>query len=164
MTRHDTLYSTVESPLGDLLLVSDGADLTGLYMQSHKGWPSVGQDWRRDEEHFAAVVAQLKAYFAGERRDFELSLAPRGTPFQLSVWRTMASVPYGQTITYGQLAAGIGLPTAARAVGQASGRNPIPIIVPCHRVIGTAGSLTGYGGGIERKRWLLELEAAVSAG
>lgn len=103
---------------------------------------------------------QLRAYFAGELREFDLPLAPRGTPFQLSVWDAVSAIPYGSTATYAEIAAAIGHPSACRAVGAANGRNPLPLIVPCHRVIGAAGALTGYGGGLERKRSLLDLEAA----
>ena len=103
---------------------------------------------------------QLRAYFAGELREFDLPLAPRGTPFQLSAWAAVSAIPYGRTATYAEIAAAIGRPSACRAVGAANGRNPLPVIVPCHRVIGAAGALTGYGGGLDRKRSLLDLEAA----
>lgn len=103
---------------------------------------------------------QLRAYFAGKLREFDLPVAPRGTPFQLSVWDAVSAIPYGSTATYAEIAAAIGHPSACRAVGAANGRNPLPLIVPCHRVIGAAGALTGYGGGLERKRSLLDLEAA----
>jgi len=103
---------------------------------------------------------QLRAYFAGKLREFDLPLAPRGTPFQLSVWDAVSAIPYGSTATYAEIAAAVGRPSACRAVGAANGRNPLPVIVPCHRVIGAAGALTGYGGGLERKRFLLDLEAA----
>ena len=106
------------------------------------------------------VAGQLRAYFAGELRDFDLPLAPRGTAFQQSVWDALLEIPYGATTTYSELAATIGRPSACRAVGAANGRNPLAVIVPCHRVIGAAGALTGYGGGLERKRMLLALEAA----
>jgi methylated-DNA-[protein]-cysteine S-methyltransferase len=103
---------------------------------------------------------QLSAYFGGELRDFDLPLAPRGTPFQLSVWDAVSAVPYGRTATYSEIAGAVGRPSACRAVGAANGRNPLPVIVPCHRIIGAAGGLTGYGGGLDRKRTLLDLEAA----
>ena len=106
------------------------------------------------------AAGQLSAYFAGERREFDLPLAPRGTPFQREVWAAVAAVPYGETATYAQIAAAVGRPSACRAVGAANGRNPVPVIVPCHRIIGAAGALTGYGGGLDRKRSLLDLEAA----
>jgi O-6-methylguanine DNA methyltransferase len=105
------------------------------------------------------AACQLRAYFAGERRDFELPLAARGTPFQREVWAAVAAIPYGETAAYAQIAAAVGRPSACRAVGAANGRNPLPVIVPCHRVIGAAGALTGYGGGLDRKRSLLDLEA-----
>lgn len=106
----------------------------------------------------AHVVRQINEYFAGKRRTFELELAPRGTPFQLAVWNALLAIPYGDTISYAELARRIGKPAAVRAVGAANGANPIPVIIPCHRVIGSNGSLTGYGGGIERKQWLLAHE------
>ena len=106
------------------------------------------------------AAAQLRAYFAGELREFDLPLAPRGTPFQLSAWAAVSAIPYGSTATYAEIAAALGRPSACRAVGAANGRNPLPVIVPCHRVIGAAGALTGYGGGLDRKRSLLDLEAA----
>jgi methylated-DNA-[protein]-cysteine S-methyltransferase len=106
---------------------------------------------------------QLEAYFAGELRDFDLPLAPEGSEFQLRVWEQLRAIPYGETISYGELARRVGDPAAARAVGLANGRNPLPVIVPCHRVIGADGSLTGFGGGLERKRRLLELEAGVAS-
>lgn len=117
-----------------------------------------------DTATFAAVVVdQLDDYFAGLRTDFDLMVAPRGTPFQLDVWRALTTIPYGETVSYGELAARVGRPTAARAVGAANGQNPISIIVPCHRVIGASGDLTGYGGGLDRKSLLLDLEQDHSA-
>jgi methylated-DNA-[protein]-cysteine S-methyltransferase len=115
----------------------------------------------RDDGAFADAIAQLRAYFAGELRTFELPLAPHGTPFQRRVWDALLAIPYGTTTTYGRLAQQLGDPRAVRAVGLANGRNPIPIIIPCHRVIGANGSLIGYGGGLERKQWLLEREGAL---
>jgi methylated-DNA-[protein]-cysteine S-methyltransferase len=150
-----TLYTTYPSPVGDLLLFGDGAALTGLYL---RGEPS----GRRADEPFAAVCEQLDAYFAGELDRFDVPLAPSGTEFQLRVWEELLRIPFGETISYGELAERIGNPRTVRAVGLANGRNPISIIVPCHRVIGADGSLVGYGGGLERKRWLLEHEAVAS--
>ena len=158
MTASGVFYSTYDSPLGELLLIGDGQALTGLYMQAQKYAREVQQEWKCDARPFQAVVEQLDAYFAGELRDFDLSLAPRGTDFQRAVWRALLDVQFGTTTTYGKLARRIGSPNAPRAVGLANGHNPIGIIVPCHRIIGANGSLTGYGGGIERKRWLLRHE------
>jgi methylated-DNA-[protein]-cysteine S-methyltransferase len=159
MTGSTVLYTTCDSPLGELLLVGDGQSLTGLYMQAQKYAREVQEEWRHDAKVFRGVADQLNAYFAGELRTFDLSLAPRGTDFQCSVWRALLNIEFGTTTTYGELARRIGSPNAPRAVGLANGHNPIGIIVPCHRVIGANGSLTGYGGGIERKRWLLAHEA-----
>jgi len=149
-------FSYLESPIGRLLLTSDGTALTGLYMEpSHKVKSTGG--WTEDVTvaPLAATVRQLTEYFAGTRREFDLPLRLQGTTFQTRVWRELTEIPYGQTWSYGQLAKRIDKPSASRAVGLANGRNPISILVPCHRVIGADGSLTGYGGGIERKRWLL---------
>ena len=154
-----TLYSTISSPIGELLLASDGESVTGLYMQSQKHGATQTRDWKRDETALKRPRVQLQAYFAGELRDFELPLAAEGTPFQQRVWRALCDIPYGETISYGELARRIGQPSAARAVGLANGQNPSAIVVPCHRVIGADGSLTGYGGGLERKRWLLAHES-----
>ena len=159
MTRSAVLYTTCESPLGELLLIGDGESLTGLYMQAQKYAREVQQEWRHDAKPFRGVAEQLDAYFRGELRTFDVPLAPCGTEFQRRVWRALADIEFGTTTTYGELARRIGSPNAPRAVGLANGHNPIGIIVPCHRVIGANGSLTGYGGGIERKRWLLAHEA-----
>lgn len=157
------LYTTTESPIGELLLVGDGRALHGLYMQDGRKPMRVGSSWRRDEDSFADALRQLGEYFAGSRNAFELPLALSGNPFELRVWNALLEIPYGHTASYGQIAASVGEPHAARAVGLANGRNPIAVIVPCHRVIGSDGSLTGYGGGLERKRFLLDLEAGVSS-
>jgi methylated-DNA-[protein]-cysteine S-methyltransferase len=153
-----TIYSLLESPIGELLLTGDGESLTGIWMQSHRSEWKKTTTLRRDDASLATARAQLAAYFAGERTEFDLPLAPEGTSFQRKVWRALCDISYGETISYGELARRIGQPTAARAVGLANGSNPLPIVVPCHRVIGADGSLTGFGGGIERKRWLLEHE------
>ena len=144
-------YAQIDSPIGPLLLTGDDESITGLYM-------SRDPDGRRDDGAFTRAREQLDAYFAGELEIFDLPLAPRGTEFQRRVWDELRQIPYGQTTSYGALAAKIGRPDACRAVGLANGRNPISIIIPCHRVIGASGALTGYGGGIERKRWLLAHE------
>jgi methylated-DNA-[protein]-cysteine S-methyltransferase len=158
-----TEYDIVDSPLGRLLLTGDEHSLSGLFMLdagSHSA--SVQPGWTRREGAFAEAAIQLKAYFAGERTEFDLPLAPRGTPFQLAVWEQLARIPYGTTVSYGAIAAAIGKsPVASRAVGLANGRNPISIILPCHRVIGADGSLTGYGWGLDRKDWLLRHEGAL---
>lgn len=156
-----TLYTTLPSPVGELLLTGDGTTLSGLYLPSPGGSPPAVAGLLRDDGAFRTAAAQLEAYFAGELTDFDLPLAPRGTPFQLRVWQALRDIPYGRTQSYGQLAARVGNPKASRAVGLANGRNPISIVVPCHRVIGAGGELTGYGGGLERKRQLLALEARV---
>jgi len=157
-----TWFTVTPSPIDELLLTTDGRALTGLYMAPH----AIGLDFERDDEHPVLVDAarQLTAWFAGERIDFDLDLAPAGTEFQRRVWDELRRIDYGETISYGELARRVGRPGAARAVGLANGRNPISVIVPCHRVIGADGSLTGYGGGIERKRRLLDLEARLAGG
>jgi methylated-DNA-[protein]-cysteine S-methyltransferase len=157
----ESRFATMPSPVGELTLTTDGTGLTGVYMGDH---PRSAERGRRDEAALADAVEQLGAYFAGARRTFDLPLAPRGTPFQLKVWEGLRAIPYATTISYGELARRIGNPNASRAVGLANGRNPIGIIVPCHRVIGADGSLTGYGGGLANKRILLDLEARIAAG
>jgi len=157
MTR--LLYTTTESPIGELLLLGDGQRLRGLYMQHGRKPARVAPSWERSPGRFATTREQLEQYFAGERESFDLPLELRGGEFELSVWNALLEIPYGQTRSYGQIARRIGHPSAARAVGLANGRNPIALIVPCHRVIGADGRLTGYGGGLERKRRLLELES-----
>jgi methylated-DNA-[protein]-cysteine S-methyltransferase len=153
------LYTTLPSPIGELLLVGDGAALTRLHMLDAPRPVTPSPEWRREATPFAEVARQLSEYFAGRRREFDLPLALRGNEFELRVWAALRDIPYGETASYGQIARAIGAPTAARAVGLANGRNPISVIVPCHRVIGADGSLTGYGGGLPRKRYLLDLEA-----
>ena len=157
------LYTTVPSPIGDLLLLGDEDGLRGLYMPPHR-WGPEGIDpaWRRADEPFAAARVQLGEYFAGERRVFDLKLNPTGTEFRRRVWAALEEIPFGETRTYGQIATRLGDPSASRAVGLANGRNPISIVVPCHRVIGANGSLVGYGGGLDRKRALLDHEATVA--
>ena len=155
------LYTHLESPIGKLLLCGDEERLTGLYTAPRCHAAEVVRDARRAQEPFARVRDQLEQYFAGERLEFDVPLSlDGGSPFSQSVWRSLREIPYGATITYGELARKLGHSTAARAVGLANGRNPIAIIVPCHRVIGAGGDLTGYAGGLERKRFLLEHEAA----
>jgi methylated-DNA-[protein]-cysteine S-methyltransferase len=153
-----SLYTTMESPIGELLLVSDGDTLHGLYMQDGRKPKRIAPDWKAAAEPFADVKTQLEEYFAGARTTFEVTLTVDGAPFEREVWHALEAIPYGETVSYGEIARRVGQPAAARAVGTANGRNPIAVIVPCHRVIGADGSLTGYGGGLERKRLLLELE------
>ena len=158
---NDTRYTTLDSPIGELLLVGDGRALEGLYMQEAPHPVAIDPGWRRDDHAFAEARHQLAEYFAGERTEFDVALADQGTAFQRDVWRALRAIPYGKTVSYGELARSIGRPRAVRAVGLANGRNPIAVIVPCHRVIGADGSLTGYAGGTARKQRLLELEAGV---
>jgi len=149
--------ATLATPIGELLLVSDGEALTAVqFDDGRRGSPTPGG---ADDPVLAEAAAQLRAYFAGERTAFDLPLRAAGTPFEQGVWDELRRIPYGETTSYGELAARVGEPSAARAVGRANGRNPIPIIVPCHRVIGADGSLTGFGGGLECKRALLDLES-----
>ena len=155
-----TFFTSLVSPIGEILLTSDGTALTGLFMESHRGgWEQPAPEWRRSGEPFTVVGEQLAAYFAGELTTFDVPLNAHGTPFQQRVWSALLTIPYGETVSYLEIARRIGDAKAVRAVGTANGRNPISIIVPCHRVIGASGALTGYGGGIERKRALLMLEA-----
>lgn len=151
-------YSVLESPIGRLLLLSDGVALSGVYMESHKRGPLPGPHWQRDDRSLASVADQLRAYFAGELRQFDLPLALRGTKFQLRVWNALRAIPFGHTQSYAEVADRIGAPRSVRAVGAAVGRNPISIIVPCHRVVGSDGGLTGFAGGLARKSWLLAHE------
>jgi len=150
-----TAYDTIDSPIGELLLTAEGGALTRLYMSPF----DVEGAWEHDPAALAEPARQLREYFAGERTEFELALDAAGTDFQRRVWERLVAIPYGETTTYGELALELGDPRKVRAVGMANGRNPISIVVPCHRVIGADGSLTGYGGGLERKQRLLDLEA-----
>ena len=156
------IYCTyVDGPIGRLKLTADERALTALTFEQAAGAPAPGPGdgtLNPIAGPLPAAVRQLAEYFAGARRAFDVPLAPRGTPFQERVWRALMEIPFGATASYGEIARRVGMPGAARAVGLANNRNPIAILVPCHRVIGADGSLTGYGGGIERKRWLLELE------
>ncbi|WP_414636134.1 methylated-DNA--[protein]-cysteine S-methyltransferase [Amycolatopsis sp.] len=157
--RYTTMrYTTVESPLGPLTLVGSDGVLTGLYMERQRHRPGEESFGERDEAPFAEAIRQLEEYFAGTREEFDIPLALHGTPFQRRVWAELREIPFGETISYRELAERIGRPTASRAVGLANGRNPVSIIVPCHRVVGAGGDLTGYGGGVERKRHLLDFE------
>lgn len=156
-------HRVIDSPLGPITLVVDADGLlTGCYLQGQAHLPPPVTLGDREPTVAAEAVRQLAEYFAGERRQFDLLLSPRGTDFQRRVWQALAEIPYGRTATYGELARSLGV-GSARAVGSATGRNPISIIVPCHRLVGAGGALTGYAGGLERKRWLLDLEAAPAA-
>lgn len=155
-------YTTFDSPIGKLLALGDGEAVTGLYMQNGRRPVTVRGSWERDDEPFGELREQLGEYFAGGRREFDLPLAPEGSAFQQRVWSALREIPYGETEAYGALAERIGHPGSARAVGAANGQNPIAIVVPCHRVIGANGTLTGYAGGIERKRLLLDLESPLA--
>jgi len=151
-------FSICESPVGPLLLSGDSHALSGLQFAERA---SVPENWVRDDGRFSEERRQLREYFAGERTTFDLPLAVEGNPFEQRVWAALQTIPYGTTTTYGELAARLGAPDAARAVGAANGSNPIAIVVPCHRVIGARGKLTGYGGGLDRKRALLAHEGAI---
>ena len=148
---------SIASPVGPISLVGDGEWLQGVYMTEHKRAPALS-DAARDDEAFAETVRQLGEWFDGRRTVFDLHLDARGTPFQTEVWAALVSIPFGETMTYGELAAKVGRPGAARAIGHAVARNPIGIIVPCHRVVGANGVLTGFAAGLDRKRWLLDHE------
>lgn len=151
-------YTTIDSPIGALTIAATDNVLCGLYMDQERHRPADHRFGERDDALLPEAVRQLCGYFDGRRQEFDLDLAPVGTDFQRQVWAALGEVPYGTTVSYGWLARRIGRPTASRAVGAAVGRNPIGIVVPCHRVMGSAGGLTGFAGGLERKRFLLALE------
>jgi methylated-DNA-[protein]-cysteine S-methyltransferase len=162
------VLSSHPTPIGRLLLVGErdhagGVRLSGIYMEAHRPPPAVDPSWTEDPGAFASAVRQLDEYFDGSRTTFDLPLAPSGTPFQRRVWDELARIPFGTTVSYGELAARAGHPGAARAVGAAVARNPISIVVPCHRVVGADGTLTGYAGGVARKAYLLAHEATSAA-
>jgi methylated-DNA-[protein]-cysteine S-methyltransferase len=155
-------FRRIDSPVGTLTLAASDAGLHAIEFPGNRHPVRRDRDWREgDHPLLQRAQAQLDEYFAGTRHDFDLPLAPRGTPFQQEVWFALASIPYGETASYAQLAARVDRPAATRAVGAANGRNPLPIVLPCHRVIGADGSLTGFGGGLPTKRFLLELEGAL---
>jgi methylated-DNA-[protein]-cysteine S-methyltransferase len=154
-------FTTTPSPLGSLTLVGTERGLSGVYFENQRHWPKDSTSWtpENDRSRFAPAVEALCQYFAGQTKSFSFALdLSSGTPFQISVWKALRKIPYGKTWTYGQLAEKIGAPTAVRAVAAAVGRNPLSLIIPCHRVIGRDGSLTGYAGGLDRKQWLLAHE------
>jgi len=160
-------YTTLTTPLGTMLAAAEGNALTGLWFEGQRWFPELDDNWRRDDDLplFADVARQLDEYFAGRRRVFDVPLVPRGsraTPFQRAVWNAIAAVPLGTTSTYRSLATSCGNARGLRAAGAATGRNPISLIIPCHRIVGSDGSLTGYAGGLERKRTLLAHEAALA--
>jgi len=157
-----TSWATIDSPLGPLLLAWNERGLSHVLFPADGDPVAANPSWLPQSEPAFGAAAQLAAYFAGDRRDFDLPLAPEGTPFQLRVWEELSQIPYGHTISYGELARRIGRPTASRAVGAANGRNPLPIVIPCHRVVGSHGQLTGYGGGLPIKEFLLNLESRSS--
>jgi methylated-DNA-[protein]-cysteine S-methyltransferase len=152
------MHTVVDSPVGRLTLVAANGTLTGLYVDLQRHRPLEETFGELDPTPFTEVIRQLEEYFAGHRAEFDLPIALTGTPFQRTVWTALREIPYGETVSYGQLAERIGRPGATRAVGLANGRNPICIIVPCHRVVGATGDLTGYSGGLERKQHLLNFE------
>lgn len=154
-------YTLLDSPIQQLTLMSDGEFLTGLRMIERRHAPEMTSAWKHDDAAapFAEARKQLRAYFNGELTEFDLQLSLPGTDFQQRVWQELQRIPFGATLSYGEMARRIGNPNASRAVGAANGRNPISIIIPCHRLIGSTGKLTDYGGGLERKAWLLAHEA-----
>jgi methylated-DNA-[protein]-cysteine S-methyltransferase len=163
VTFPNRTYTVVDSPIGPMTLVAENESLRGINMDDPRHLPPnvrFGHPDPGDSAVLAAARRQLEEYFAGERTDFDLPLAAEGTPFQRRVWDALREIPYGETVSYGELARRIGQPTASRAVGLANGKNPISIVVPCHRVLGSTGKLIGYGGGLDRKQTLLELERA----
>ncbi|HET9058545.1 MAG TPA: methylated-DNA--[protein]-cysteine S-methyltransferase [Acidimicrobiales bacterium] len=157
------MTTTVVSPIGLLTLTWERDALTGLHMQHQAHSPRQLVEPVRDQGPFAEVTGQLEAYFAGSLTKFEVPLRLTGTPFQRAVWAALADIPYGETRSYSQIATAVGKPSARRAVGLANGRNPVALIVPCHRVISADGTIGGYGGGLDRKRYLLDLELRVVA-
>ncbi len=157
-------YQVIPSPVGELLITADDVGITGLYPRSHRrfevdGWPPPSEE----RDRFVEVTQQLQQYFSGERRHFEVKLSLVGTPFQQRVWQQLTQIPYGTTLSYGEMARHIGNPRGSRAVGSANGKNPISILVPCHRAVGGNGQLTGYAGGLDMKRQLLDLEAQIAS-
>lgn len=156
-------YTQLDTPLGQLHIQGDGRFVTGLYLPDHKGWAGPDGSSQCAVAPFTAVREQLAAYFAGERQQFDVPIKLTGTPFQERVWWQLTQIPFGETISYAELARRVGSPAASRAVGAANGRNSISILVPCHRVVGATGRLTGYAGGVEKKQWLLEWERRAMA-
>jgi methylated-DNA-[protein]-cysteine S-methyltransferase len=160
--QHAISYAYRDSPVGRLLVAGDGTHLLRVAFPGRIGRARPEPCWRRDPEPLRETLRQLEEYFAGERLGFSLPLDFEGEPLQVAVWKAMRDIPYGQTLSYGEIARRIGQPQAARAVGAACGANPLPIVIPCHRVVGADGSLTGFGGGLPTKRFLLALEQRVA--
>lgn len=159
-----TCWTTLSTPLDTMLLAASESGLQGAWFVGQRHFDGPAEDWQRSDQHplLCEAAAQLSAWYAGQRRTFDLPLAPIGTPFQQAVWAELARIAHGSTRTYGELAASLGRPTASRAVGAATGRNPLSIIIPCHRLVGRDGTLTGYAGGLDRKRALLAFESGAS--
>lgn len=155
-------FDEIDSPVGKLVIAADDAGVRHIRFERERHPIRRTGDWQRDAARLAFVRVQLEEYFAGTRRTFDLPLAPVGSPFQLRVWEALRDIPYGRTVSYSEVARRMADPESVRAVGAANGRNPLPIVVPCHRVIGADGSLVGFGGGLPRKRWLLAHEGAVA--
>lgn len=155
-------FTSIESPVGPLRITATDGRIDGLFMDAQRHAPAQDPNWLEDGAPFGELISQLNSYFAGEAVDFDVPLALSGTEFQRRVWTELREIPLGETISYGELARRVGTPGASRAVGLANGRNPVSIVVPCHRVIGADGRLTGYGGGLERKAWLLRHEAEMT--
>ena len=163
MSNHVMRYTYIESPVGILMLAGDSEGLADIrFMEGRHPATPPEASWIEDDKPFREAVAQLRAYFDGKLREFNMPLAPKGTQFQLQVWSALREIPYGKTISYAELARRIDKPKAVRAVGAANGRNPLAIVIPCHRVIGSDGSLTGYGGGMRNKQLLLALEGSAT--
>jgi methylated-DNA-[protein]-cysteine S-methyltransferase len=156
-------FSEIDSPIGKLLIYGTARGLSGILMTRQRHFEGKQKAWTRDDARWSAAAKQLREYFDGKRREFDLPLDVEGTDFQTKVWAALRKIPFGRTASYAEIARKIGKPKAMRAVGMANGRNPVSIVVPCHRVIGADGSLTGYGGGLDRKRILLDLESRVMA-
>jgi len=162
--EHTTAFTYIDTPVGKLMLAGcEDHGLRHIAFQCGKGAMAPKPEWKQSAAPFREATRQLREYFAGKRRAFEFRLHPKGTPFQLDVWKALARIPYGETRSYGDIAKAIGRPKAVRAVGLANGRNPLPIVVPCHRVIGSTGNLVGYGGGLPVKAALLDLERQAGA-
>jgi methylated-DNA-[protein]-cysteine S-methyltransferase len=153
-----THFATTDSPIGELLVLGDAESVHGLLMNGDGDFDSRKVELTHDQQAFSDTIDQLAEYFAGDRDSFDLPLEPEGTEFQRAVWNALEEIPFGETRSYGEIALAVGRPKAARAVGMANNRNPIAVIVPCHRVIGAGGALVGYAGGLERKTWLLDHE------
>lgn len=154
-------YTQLESPVGNLLLTLEDEQLTNICMSNQKRTVKVQPDWVQSDRHFRTLARQLEDYFRGKRRTFDIPIRPQGTDFQMAVWQQLSKIPYGATATYGDIAKRIDNPKAVRAVGLANGRNPLPIVIPCHRVIGSNGQLTGFGGGLKNKALLLKIEQSL---